>query len=55
MDPHEFGRKAEDAAAAYLERKGKRVPKLWVLAVLTMLTMSYVFICIRRLLDPFGT
>jgi putative endonuclease len=22
MDPHEFGRKAEDAAAAYLERKG---------------------------------
>jgi putative endonuclease len=22
MDPHEFGRRAEDAAAAYLERKG---------------------------------
>jgi putative endonuclease len=25
MDPHEFGRKAEDAAAAYLERRGLTV------------------------------
>ena len=42
------------AVGACLERNGKAIPRLWVLAVIMVVALSAAFICIWYLLKPFG-